>query len=146
MLDMAKINQTQSGRGYLFRVSVSDMCNYDCLFCRPQNHEPVDILTNEEFLNIFNIVNDLYHLKTLHFTGGEPLLRKDLTGLIDGCRKIAGNDLDIALTTNGSLLAQRSKELVSAKLSRVNVSIHSLNPAKYQKFTGTQVDIDDLST
>jgi cyclic pyranopterin phosphate synthase len=141
---MEKINKTQSRLGYLFRASISDECNYDCQFCHPNDHEPVDILTNAEFLRIFNIVNDLFHIKTLHFTGGEPLMRRDLPELIAECRKIAGSDLEIALTTNGSLLANRLNELVSARLSRINVSLHSLNPKKYQEFTGSRYDINEI--
>ncbi len=139
---MEKINQTQSGRGYLFRASSSDICNYDCAFCHPNEHEPVDILTNEEFANIFRVADSMFKLKTLHFTGGEPLMRKDIADLVARCREIAGPDLDIALTSNGAIMHKRIDDLVKAGLSRANISLHTLDPLKYKQFTGTRVDVE----
>ena len=69
-MECEKINKTQSGRGYLFRVSASDICNYDCQFCHPSTNESVTKLTDEEFLKVFKVIDGLYKLKTLHFTGG----------------------------------------------------------------------------
>jgi len=135
-----KRNRTQSGRGYLFRVSSSSICNYNCLFCRPQLNEPVDILTKEEFAIIFSEINDIFEIKTVHFTGGEPLIRKDIGDLIYRTRKIGGNNLDIAITTNGSLLNEKIDEISNAGISRINVSLHTLNQNQYKKLTGTSDD------
>lgn len=141
---MEKINDTQTGRGYLFRASSSDICNYDCAFCHPNEHEPVDILTNKEFTSIFRAANDILLLKTLHFTGGEPLMRKDLAELVQACREVGSNDLDIALTSNGSAMHRHVDDLVKAGLSRVNFSLHTLDPLQYKTFTGTNIDVHKI--
>lgn len=131
-MNSKKINKTQSGRGYLFRVSASDICNYDCQFCHPTTNESVTKLTDEEFLKVFKMINDLYKLKTLHFTGGEPLMRKTLPKVIKQCRMIAGEELDIAMTTNAALLEDKLDELLEAGLTRANISFHSIDDEKYQ--------------
>lgn len=113
---MGKINLTQSGRGYLLRVSASEICNYDCAFCHPIRDGRITRLTDEEFLQIFRMTNDLYVLKTLHFTGGEPLTRDSLPEIIKECRKLSGSALDIAMTTNASLLGQKLSALAEANL------------------------------
>lgn len=138
---MDKINKTQSGRGYLFRISASEICNYDCAFCHPTINERVEILSNNELIQIFKEMNELYKLKTLHFTGGEPLTRRDLSDIIAQCRLMAGEDLDIAMTTNASLLGDELDKLVSAGLNRANISLHALDNSKYQKFTGRNIDV-----
>ena len=143
-MENKKINKTQSGRGYLFRVSASDICNYDCQFCHPSTNESVTKLSDEEFLKVFKNLNDLFKLKTLHFTGGEPLMRKSLPQIIKQCRIIAGEDLDIAMTTNAALLENKLEELVVAGLSRINVSFHSITDKKYQQFTGSKTKVEDI--
>jgi len=140
-----KINHTQSGRGYLLRVSASDICNYDCAFCHPNQNEKInDALSDKEFLKVFKNINDIYQLKTLHFTGGEPLTRKTLPNIIRKCRKIAGNELDIAVTTNASLLNLYLDRLMEAGLSRANISLHTLDSKKYKDFTGTNIDVENI--
>ena len=136
---MEKINNTQSGRGYLLRVSASDICNFDCQFCHPGINESVNRLTDDEFLKVFKAINDKYKLKTLHFTGGEPLMRKDFPELVKKCREIAGPELDIAMTSNAALLDKNLDRLVEAGLSRINISLHSIDKDKYQWFTNSKV-------
>ena len=143
-MECEKINKTQSGRGYLFRVSASDICNYDCQFCHPSTNESVTKLTDEEFLKVFKAMNGLYKLKTLHFTGGEPLMRRTLPEVIKQCRMIAGDELDIAMTTNAALLEAKLDELVKAGLSRANISFHSIDDEKYQQFTGSKTKVKDI--
>lgn len=142
MENVEKINNTQSGRGYLLRVSASDLCNFDCNFCHPSQNESVTKLTDEEFLKVFECINKLYKLKTLHFTGGEPLMRRSLPEVIKKCRQIAGEDLDIAMTTNASLLRENIDKLLEAGLNRANISLHSIDSEKYKKFTGRNVEVD----
>jgi GTP 3',8-cyclase len=141
---MDKINETQSGKGYLFRASSSDICNYDCSFCHPNEHEPVDILSNEEFAEIFKMANLLFQLKTLHLTGGEPLMREDVADLVARCREIAGPELDIALTTNGAKIPVFIEDLVDAGLSRTNISLHTLDPLAYKKFVGRDIEVEHV--
>lgn len=139
-----KINNTQSGRGYLLRVSASDLCNYDCNFCHPSQNESVTKLTDDEFIKIFECINRLYKLKTLHFTGGEPLMRTTLPELIKRCREIAGDELDIAMTTNAALLRKNLDKLIAAGLSRANISLHSIDNKKYKEFTGRNIEVEDI--
>lgn len=141
---MGKINDTQSGRGYLFRVSASEICNYDCAFCHPSTNERVEILKDCELIRVFKEMNELFVLKTLHFTGGEPLTRGTLPAVIAQCRVIGGEKLDIAMTTNASLLGNKLDEIVSSGLNRANISIHALNREKYQSFVGKKVEVGDV--
>ena len=133
---------TQSGRGYLFRVSASNICNYDCAFCHPNRNEPVVRLSDRELMCVFRAMNDLFVLKTLHFTGGEPLMRGSLSSVIAECRRLAGTDLDIVITTNASMLKDKLSGLLRSGLTRANVSLHSINPYKYQKFTGSSTPLE----
>ena len=121
-----KVNLTQSKRGYLLRISVSDVCNYDCMFCHPPKNEDKNVLSHDDLMRIVTEVNKIYKLKTIHFTGGEPLMRSDLIKTIEGCRAIVDSDVDIAITTNGALISGKVNDLASAGLTRMNVSLHSL--------------------
>lgn len=139
---MEKFNLTQSKRGYLLRISASDACNFNCEFCRPEKRIPDDVLSDYELLKIIEEINNQYVLKTIHFTGGEPLLRKSLVDVIRECRKFISSDVEIAMTTNGLLLHGRAFELAKAGLSRVNISLHTLNQERYSKITGTNCSIN----
>ncbi|MDA8336561.1 MAG: GTP 3',8-cyclase MoaA [Peptococcaceae bacterium] len=119
------------------RVSVTDRCNLRCFYCMPEDGVPlVDrgrILTLEEFARLIEAATTA-GVRRVRFTGGEPLLRKGLPGLI---RTVAGlrADLDIALTTNGVLLAGMAGELKAAGLARVNISLDTLRPERYAAIT-----------
>ena len=76
-MEKEKINDTQSGLGYLLRIGATDLCNNDCIFCHPPKVKALNALTTEQLLEIAQVIYDNYKLKTIHFTGGEPLLRKD---------------------------------------------------------------------
>lgn len=137
---MEKINNTQSGLGYLLRIGTTDLCNNDCIFCHPPKVKTHDALTTEQLLEIAKIIYDNYQLKTIHFTGGEPLLRKDIVDLVKGCQKITGGEIEMAMTTNAKLLSDKIEALADAGLTRLNISLHSLNPEKYQMLTNTKGD------
>lgn len=139
-----KINNTQSGKGYLFRVSASEICNYNCAFCHPNINDRVKIIKDEEFLTVFKTMDSLYKLKTLHFTGGEPLMRSSLSEIIAECREFSGDDLDIAITTNASMFDKKLKSLLDAGLSRANISLHSLDKKKYREFTGSSYSVEEI--
>lgn len=141
---MEKINNTQSGRGYLFRVSASEVCNYDCAFCHPSTNERVEVLRDQDLVRIFKEMNDLFVLKTLHFTGGEPLTRKNLPEIVAQCRSIGGENLDIAMTTNAALLGARLDEIIAAGLNRANISLHALHDDKYRSFVGRDVEVKNV--
>lgn len=119
------------------RISVTDRCNLRCRYCMPEEgvekKQHLEILTLEE---IFDVVKVCSHLGTskIRITGGEPLVRKGLTGLI---KKISGLESikDIALTTNGVLLKKLARELKEAGLKRINVSLDTMDSKKYEYIT-----------
>lgn len=141
---MDKINITKSGKGYLIRISLTDICNYNCVFCRPPKNEDKDILTNEEIVQVVKYLNDKFKIKTIHFTGGEPLLRPEVNIIISECKKLVGNDVDIALTTNGALLLEKIDALKQAGLNRINISVHSLREDKYRMITNSKMDVGKI--
>ncbi|MGL4987058.1 MAG: GTP 3',8-cyclase MoaA [Treponemataceae bacterium] len=119
------------------RVSLTDRCNFRCKYCMAENgisllnHD--DILTFEELEKIINDFTDLGITK-IRLTGGEPLVRK---GVIDFISKITKNKkiTDIAMTTNGSYLKEYAADLKKAGLPRLNISLDTLNPDKFEQIT-----------
>jgi cyclic pyranopterin phosphate synthase len=114
------------------RISVTDRCNFRCVYCMPKEVFGRDyrflprreLLTFEEIERVSRVLVGLGARK-LRITGGEPLLRRDLDVLVG--RLAALGDLDVTLTTNGALLAQKAEALARAGLSRVTVSLDSLD-------------------
>ena len=119
------------------RISVTDKCNYRCTYCMPLGkYEWVDrkeILSYEEITRLARIFISL-GVEKIRLTGGEPLLRRDLDRLVAGLCKIEGLK-DLSLTTNGSLLAESARSLAAAGLKRINVSLDTLDPDKFQRIT-----------
>ncbi len=126
-----------------FRISVTDRCNLRCSYCMPPegikltSHD--DILRYEEIIRLSQIAYELGFRK-FRITGGEPLCRKGISHLVSGISKI-NTDIDLSLTTNGVLLAKYADELKSAGLSRVNISLDTLNSEKFKEIT--QFDLFD---
>jgi len=119
------------------RISVTDRCNLRCLYCTPQDQvwkRRQDLLSYEEILSLIRIFIGL-GLVRFRITGGEPLLRKGLVGFIQEMNAIPEIE-DIALTTNGSLLARYATDLRKAGLRRINISLDSLDPKRYKEITG----------
>lgn len=119
------------------RISVTDRCNLRCTYCMPE--EPVwfpkeGILSFEEILRVVRVLVRRGPMR-VRLTGGEPLLRRELPTLIS---MLAGTDgvLDLALTTNGVLLAQTARDLAAAGLRRINVSLDTLDRARFEKLSG----------
>lgn len=114
------------------RVSVTDRCNFRCVYCMPkevfgrehQFLEREQLLTFEEIARLANIFKDL-GVQKIRLTGGEPLVRRDLERLVEMLAAIP--ELDLTLTTNGSLLAKKAVALKEAGLQRVTVSLDSLD-------------------
>ncbi len=112
------------------RISVTDRCNFRCRYCMPEeglawlNRD--ELLTFEEITRLVAILARL-GVSKLRITGGEPLLRKELPVLIAMLSRIPGIH-DIALTTNGFFLAEQAGDLVRAGLTRINVSMDSMDP------------------
>ena len=137
------------GRGVRdLRISVIDRCNFRCPYCMPEevfgeSHKFLarhQWLTAGEIRRIAGIFQGL-GVNKLRLTGGEPLLRKDLDAIIAGLATLDGIE-DIALTTNGSRLAERAVELRAAGLKRITVSIDSLDPAVFSAMSGGRGDVD----
>ncbi len=118
------------------RVSVTDRCNLRCSYCMPE--EPVwfprnQILDYEEMRRLVRVFA-AHGVRKVRVTGGEPLVRKDVTRFIRLLADTPGID-DISLTTNGVLLEAMAKPLADAGLNRVNVSLDSLDPERFRQLT-----------
>ncbi len=119
------------------RISVTDRCNLCCVYC---NERGMEHLTHEEVLRyeeIQKIVKAAAGLgvKSLRLTGGEPLIKSNLGSLIRMLAGIEGIE-DISLTTNGTLLAGYAEELKAAGLKRVNISLDTFKPERFEKISG----------
>jgi cyclic pyranopterin phosphate synthase len=124
------------------RISVMDRCNFRCPYCMPQHtfHDGYRFLASAERLGFGEIVRlarlgAQLGVRKLRLTGGEPLLRPNLPDLIGDLSGLAGIE-DIALTTNGILLAKYATELKAAGLHRVTVSLDSLDPTTFAHLSG----------
>lgn len=120
-----------------FRISVTDRCNLRCSYCMPP--EGIKLISHDEILRyeeIIRLSEIAYKLgfRKFRITGGEPLCRKGISFLISGIAKINTN-IDLSLTTNGVLLAKYVDELKSAGLSRVNISLDTLDRQKFKEIT-----------
>ncbi|MBM3500063.1 MAG: GTP 3',8-cyclase MoaA [Armatimonadetes bacterium] len=119
------------------RVSVTDRCNLRCRYCMPPEGLPAkshaDILRYEEIARVVRAIVPL-GLTRVRLTGGEPLVRPGLPALVRMLCAVRGVS-DIALTTNGQLLARYAAELRDAGLQRVNVSLDTLRPERYREIT-----------
>jgi cyclic pyranopterin phosphate synthase len=119
------------------RVSVTDRCNYRCTYCMPEagvaHVDRDDILSFEEIVAIVRSFA-LLGVRRLRITGGEPTVRRDLAALIERLRAIPGIE-EIALSTNGHLLAEHAAALRQAGVGRLNVSVDSLDPARFARIT-----------
>ena len=119
------------------RISVTDRCNLRCIYCMPEEgikslrHE--DILRFEDILKIVKVAASL-GINKIRYTGGEPLVMKDIDKLIYETSKIQGIE-DIAITTNGILLSDMAEDLKKAGLKRVNISLDTLDKDKFRSIT-----------
>ncbi|HXB62378.1 MAG TPA: GTP 3',8-cyclase MoaA [Acidobacteriaceae bacterium] len=120
------------------RLSVTDRCNYKCVYCRTGNDgAQYSELATEEYLRLARVFVSLGIAK-LRLTGGEPLLRKDLVEMVRELAKLrtpSGEKLDIALTTNGHLLAELAQPLKDAGLSRITVSMDACDAVTFARIT-----------
>lgn len=115
------------------RVSVTDRCNLRCIYCMPEegikqvSHQ--DILTYDEIVQIVNAAAAV-GITRIKLTGGEPLVRKNLAGLVEALRAVPGIE-EVTVTTNGVLLKEQIGKLAKAGISAVNISVDSLDPDMY---------------
>jgi len=134
----AALLDPQRRRIEYLRVSVTDRCNYRCSYCIPDegvDHVArADVLTFEEIAALVRCFVAL-GVKRVRLTGGEPTVRRDLVDLARMLRAIPGLS-DLSLSTNGHLLAELAAPLRAAGVDRLNVSVDSLDAAKFRHITG----------
>jgi cyclic pyranopterin phosphate synthase len=116
------------------RISVTDRCNLRCTYCMPEEVvflDKAELLTFEEIVRFVRIAAPL-GIDKVRLTGGEPLMRRELTRLV---RMLAGVEglKDIGLTTNGILLAEQAQALFDAGLRRINISLDTLDPERFRQ-------------
>jgi len=122
------------------RVSLTPKCNLSCIYCHKEGEEsPQDQLSVEEIAEILRVAAK-FEIRSVKFTGGEPLLRPDLLEIL----RSVPPGMESSLTTNGTLLADLAFQLKEAGLRRVNVSLDSLNPETFKKITGSDLLSDVL--
>jgi cyclic pyranopterin phosphate synthase len=120
------------------RISVTDRCNYKCVYCRTGNEGAVYAeLRIDDYLRMARVFVGL-GIEKVRLTGGEPLLRRGLVDLIrelGRLRTLDGHPLDLALTTNGHLLEEMAQPLRDAGLSRITVSMDAVDTEKFVRIT-----------
>jgi GTP 3',8-cyclase len=130
------------------RISVIDRCNYRCPYCMPaelfgENHKflpRAHWLTPGEIKRVASVFLQL-GVKKLRLTGGEPLLRRDIVEIVAGLAELHGAE-DLAITTNGSRLAEHAASLKQAGLRRVTVSLDSIDPEVFKEMNGGRGELD----
>jgi cyclic pyranopterin phosphate synthase len=133
------------------RISITDRCNFRCVYCMPKevfgrDHaflERRELLTFEELARVVGLFAGL-GVRTVRITGGEPLVRRNVEHLVELLAAIdtpAGDALELALTTNGSVLAQKADALAAAGLSRVTVSLDSLDDEAFRAMNDVEFPV-----
>jgi GTP 3',8-cyclase len=128
------------------RISVTDRCNFRCAYCMPKSvfghdyrfMDRKELLTFEELERVAGTFVAL-GVEKIRLTGGEPLLRKEIEGLVERLAAIDG--VDLTLTTNASLLARKAQALRDAGLDRVNVSLDSLDDATFKAMNDVEFPV-----
>jgi cyclic pyranopterin phosphate synthase len=138
VLPSARLTDSHGRVIHDLRVSITDRCNYKCVYCRTgEMGAQYPELSIEEYLRLIKLFVGLGVTK-VRLTGGEPLLRRGLVELVQDLareRTPSGDPLDLALTTNGHLLAGLAVPLKNAGLNRVTVSMDAVDPATFERIT-----------
>jgi GTP 3',8-cyclase len=120
------------------RVSLTDRCNLRCAYCMPPEGldwlPSPEVLTTDEVVRLVRIGVETLGIREVRFTGGEPLLRRDLVSIVAATASLSPRP-DISLTTNGIGLGRRASDLRAAGLDRVNVSLDTVRPEVFRKLT-----------
>nr|WP_225445646.1 GTP 3',8-cyclase MoaA [Paenibacillus arenosi] len=119
------------------RISITDRCNLRCTYCMPEEGMTFlpneQLMTDDEIVQIVRVAAKL-GIRKIRLTGGEPLLRPNVVNLVQELSQVEGIE-DLALTTNGLLLAKMAADLKKAGLKRVNISMDSLKPERFKQMT-----------
>ncbi len=121
---------------HYLRISLTDHCNLRCVYCMPEDmtfRPRAEMMQDDEVLLLARLFADLGFDK-IRLTGGEPTVRAHLVDIVHGISSTPGIR-SVSLTTNGMLLSKLADPLAAAGLGRVNVSIDTLNPAKFKRMT-----------
>src|SRR5579883_1263857 len=129
------------------RIAITDRCNYKCVYCRTGNEGALyGDLPFADYLRMARVLVSL-GIKKVRITGGEPLLRR---GVVEFVRELSqlldfqGYPLDLAITTNGDLLAEMAKPLKDAGLTRVTVSMDAVDPDRFARITRVPNGFDNV--
>ena len=136
------------------RISVTDRCNFRCVYCMPKEVFDKDyaflphsaLLSFEEITRVASLFV-AHGVEKIRLTGGEPLLRKNLENLVAMLRALKtpdGRELDLTLTTNGSILARKAQALKDAGLNRVTVSLDALDDATFRRMNAVDFSVADV--
>lgn len=123
------------------RISITDRCNFKCIFCHNEGQGEVHAagepapgeMSLDHVLRIARIAHES-GITRFKLTGGEPLVRRDCEAIVAGLASL-GDDVEVSMTTNGSMLAGRATKLRQAGLARVNVSVHTPRPGAFTEVT-----------
>ncbi|KJK26203.1 molybdenum cofactor biosynthesis protein MoeA [Burkholderiaceae bacterium 16] len=136
------------------RISVTDRCNFRCVYCMPKEVFDKDytFLPHSELLSFEEIERAArlfaaHGVEKIRLTGGEPLLRKNIEKLVEMLARIetvSGKPLDLTLTTNASLLARKARSLRDAGLSRVSVSLDAIDDATFRRMNDVDFAVRDV--
>ena len=129
------------------RISITDRCNYRCVYCRTGNEGAIyGDLPFADYLRMTRVMVGL-GIKKVRITGGEPLLRKGVVDFVRDLSKLQTIDrepLDIAMTTNGHMLAEMAQPLKAAGLTRVTVSMDAVDPDRFARITRVHNGFDQV--
>jgi GTP 3',8-cyclase len=121
------------------RISITDRCNFRCVYCRsadPENYREHGETLSWVELDRLAVVFVQLGIRKIRITGGEPLVREGVEDFVSRLSELGVADL--SMTTNGHLLAERCGRLIGAGLRRINISLDSLDPAKFERITRTK--------
>ena len=132
------------------RISVTDRCNFRCSYCMPRDVFDGDwpflpraeMLSYEEMTEVAAAAAEL-GVHKIRLTGGEPLLRRDISTLVSMLRARLP-EVELAMTTNGSLLSDHAEQLASAGLDRITISLDAIEPALFCKLSDSTTDLQDV--
>ena len=144
---MAEVTDTLARPLRDLRISVTDKCNFRCVYCMPkeifgrgyQFLPKADLLTYEEIERLTRVFVGL-GVRKVRLTGGEPLLRRGVEMLVGMLAKV--EDLDLTLTTNGSVLTEKAQALKDAGLRRITVSLDSLDDATFKRMNDVDFPVE----
>ncbi|MFH0244956.1 GTP 3',8-cyclase MoaA [Streptomyces sp. HK10] len=130
------------------RVSLTDRCNLRCTYCMPEEGlqwlARPELLTDDEIVRLVRVAVTLLGVEEVRFTGGEPLLRPGLVGIVERCAALEPRP-KLSLTTNGIGLERTAEALRAAGLDRVNVSLDTLDPEVFRRMTRRRRHADVLA-